>query len=329
VEISPDEEALVLATLDPIGAMAGTDNEKLQELLRDIPNMGADIDALLAGIAGDFGLDYGAPAVDPADAEPQIDRAEELNKVWQVKTGDLWRIGEHRLLCGDSTKAEDVARCLGGARPFLCVTDPPYCVEYDANWRNEADRANGKPRGDRAIGKVTNDDRADWRETWRLFPGDVIYSWHSAGAPSFVHAAALQASGFELRMQIIWAKNQFPIGRGDYHVKHEPCWYAVREGRASHRTNDRSQHTLWEIDKPTKSDTGHSTQKPLECMARPIRNHEPCEVYDPFLGSGTTMVACQNLGRKCYGIEISPAYCAVILQRMKDAFPELEIERTP
>ncbi|MEN6360057.1 MAG: DNA methyltransferase [Smithella sp.] len=264
---------------------------------------------------------------EPVDAEPQIDRAEELNKVWKVKTGDLWRLGEHRLLCGDSTKAEDVARLLGDRKPVLMVTDPPYGVEYDANWRNEADRANGRPYGASAIGKVTNDDRADWCEAWALFPGDVIYSWHPAGATSLVHAAALQDSGFNIRMQIIWAKNQFPIGRGDYHVKHEPCWYCVREGGKSNFTDDRTQTTLWEIDKPHKSDTGHSTQKPIECMARPMRNHNAPEVYDPFLGSGTTMVAAQNLGRKCYGLEISPAYCAVILQRMTDAFPGIKIER--
>ncbi len=257
---------------------------------------------------------------EPADAEPQIDQAEELNRVWQVKAGDLWQIGEHRLLCGDSTKAKDVARVLMGDVPFLCVTDPPYGVNYDANWRNEADRANGKSYGARAVGRVTNDDRADWRQAWQLFPGDVIYSWHPPGATSLIHADALQASGFQIRMQIIWAKNHFPIGRGDYHVKHEPCWYCVRDGKAAKFTDDRTQNTLWEIDKPNKSETGHSTQKPLECMARPIRNHESEFIYDPFLGSGTTMVASQNLTRKCRGIEISPNYCAVILQRMKDAF---------
>jgi DNA modification methylase len=130
-------------------------------------------------------------------------------------------------------------------------------------------------------------------------------------------------------MVIIWAKNQFPIGRGHYHVKHEPCFYAVRKGSTAGWIGDHSQTTLWDIDKPQKSETGHSTQKPLECMARPIRNHESEFVYDPFLGSGTTMVACQNLNRKCRGIEISPAYCAVILQRMADAFPGIEIKRLP
>jgi DNA modification methylase len=232
--------------------------------------------------------------------------------------GDLWILGEHRVMCGDSTQAEDVARLLAGAVPLLMVTDPPYGVDYKPNWRNEADLANGKPYRGRAVGLVTNDKRADWRDAWALFPGDVIYSWHPAGAPSLVHAAALQDSGFPIRMQIIWAKNHFPIGRGDYHVKHEPCWYCVREGKPSLMVDDRTQHTLWEIDKPHKSETGHSTQKPIECMAKPIRNHNSPMVYDPFLGSGTTLIAAEQLGRKCYGMEISPAYCDVIVKRWEN-----------
>ena len=118
------------------------------------------------------------------------------------------------------------------------------------------------------------------------------------------------------------------LSRGDYHWQHEPCWYAVRDGKRADRTEDRTQTTLWMIPARDDSGHGHSTQKPLECMARPIRNHKAAEVYDPFIGSGTTMVACENLHRKCYGIEISPDYCAVILQRMTDAFPGIKIERS-
>jgi DNA modification methylase len=263
---------------------------------------------------------------EPADAEPQIDKAAELNKVWQVKSGDLWQVGEHRLLCGDSTKAEDVEKVMGGEKARLMVTDPPYGVEYNADWRNEAKRPNGKPYGASAIGKVKNDDSADWTEVWRLFTGDVAYVFH-AGVKSHEVAASLVLCKFEMRALICWAKNTFAISRGHYHHQHEPCWYAVRKGGTGHWVGDRSQTTLWEIDKPQKSETGHSTQKPLECMARPIRNHDSEFVYDPFLGSGTTLVACENLKRRGVGIEISEDYCAVILQRMKDAFPDLEIRR--
>ena len=173
---------------------------------------------------------------------------------------------------------------------------------------------------------MENDDNADWTESWRLFPGDAAYVYH-AGAKASIVQASLEAAGFAIRAQIIWAKDRMAMSRGDYHWQHEPCWYAVREGGKGHRNDDRTQTTLWNIPARDDAGHGHGTQKPLECMARPIRNHHSEMVYDPFLGSGTTMVACENLKRKCRGIEISPDYCAVILQRMKDAFPSITIER--
>lgn len=162
---------------------------------------------------------------------------------------------------------------------------------------------------------MANDDRADWSAAWALTPSDVVYSWHPAGAPSLVHAKALQDSGFVLRMQIIWAKSNFPIGRGDYHVRHEPCWYAVREGKVAKRNDDRTQTTLWEINLDKNVEGGHSTQKPVECMARAIRNHDAPEVYEPFCGSGTTIVACEQLDRRCFAIEIEPVYVDVAVRR--------------
>jgi len=240
-----------------------------------------------------------------ADAEPQIDRAEELNKIWRVKSGDLWQIGEHRLLCGDSTKKEDVARVMGNDKPLLMVTDPPYGVEYESK-----------------KGAVTNDDRSEWKESYDLFQGAVAYVWHGERSSLDV-GINLRDSGFEIRARVIWVKPSITMGRGHYHFQHEGAWYAVRKGNKSGWIGDHKQSSVWQIDRDDKL---HPTVKPLECMARPIRNHEG-DVYDPFLGSGTTMVACQNLNRKCRGIEISPDYCAVILQRMTDAFPGIEIRR--
>jgi DNA modification methylase len=228
--------------------------------------------------------------------------------------------GRHRLLCGDATSAADVELALGGAKPHLMVTDPPYGVDYDPDWRNRADRANGKPYGARAIGRVSNDDRMDWREAWALFPGDVVYAWHPPGAMQVAHHAALVAADFEIRMQIIWAKQQFPIGRGNYHVQHEPCWYAVRKGKTAHWQGDRTQSTLWQIDKPVKSETGHSTQKPVECMKRPIENNSAAgdAVYDPFVGSGTTIIAAEMTGRACRALEINPVYVDVAVLRWQN-----------
>jgi len=117
----------------------------------------------------------------------------------------------------------------------------------------------------------------------------------------------------------VWSKEQGVISRGHYNNQHEPCWYAVRKGKTAGWNGDHKQTTLWQINKPHGKDTGHSTQKPLECMARPIRNHKCDTVFDPFLGSGTTLMACENLNRKCYAIEINPGYVAVTLERWADA----------
>lgn len=253
------------------------------------------------------GAEAKAGLTDP-DAVPELRKTD-------IVRGDLFQLGQHRLLCGDSTNADDVALVLDGARPFLCVTDPPYGVNYDPAWRSRAAEAGHLAYAAIRVGEVTNDDNADWSATWALTPSDVIYSWHPAGAPSLVHAKALQDSGFALRMQIIWAKSNFPIGRGDYHVRHEPCWYAVRDGKAAKRTDDRTQTTLWEINLDKNVEGGHSTQKPVECMARPIRNHEPCDVYEPFSGSGTTIIACEQLNRRAFAIEIEPAYVQVAIDR--------------
>ena len=146
----------------------------------------------------------------------------------QTVIGDVWLLGNHRLVCGDSTNADDVAKCLNGVEPHLMVTDPPYGVEYDADWRNHAMRANGAAVGGRAVGKVENDDNADWSEAWALFPGDVAYVWH-AGNKANIVADSLIACGLNIRAQIIWVKNNLIIGRGDYHPKHEPLWYAVKK----------------------------------------------------------------------------------------------------
>jgi DNA modification methylase len=233
--------------------------------------------------------------------------------------GDVWLLGKHRIVCGSSTEADTVAKVLNGVSPHLMVTDPPYGVEYDPNWRNEAKRAGGKAFGAFAVGKVENDGQSDWREAWALFPGHVAYVWH-AGVFAGNVADSLQACDFELRSQIIWAKNSHAISRGHYHWQHEPCWYAVKKGGTGHWVGDRSQMTLWKIDKPAKSETGHSTQKPVECMKRPIENNSsPGQaVYEPFSGSGTTIIAAEMTGRHCYAIELNPAYVDVAVKRWQD-----------
>jgi DNA modification methylase len=226
------------------------------------------------------------------------------------RIGDIWCLGPHRIVCGDSTDANLVRALLSGASPQLMVTDPPYGVEYDPEWRHRRGVNKSQRRG-----KVQNDEQADWSAAWTLFPGEIAYVWHGALRATIV-AESLFKSGFSIRAQIIWAKERLVMSQGDYHWQHEPCWYAVR--KKGNWTGDRKQTTLWNI--PTGGqdvETRHSTQKPVECMRRPILNNSnPGQVvYEPFLGSGTTLMAAQSTGRVCYGVEIDPLFVDVAIRR--------------
>lgn len=238
-----------------------------------------------------------------------------------VRIGDLWHLGRHRIICGDSTVPETVKALLEGKRPHLMVTDPPYGVDYDPQWRTHA--GVNKWTQNVATGVVSNDDRVDWEAAWRLFPGDVAYVWHG-GLHTTEVAKTLLAADFQIRSQIIWAKQSLVIGRGDYHWKHEPCWYAVRKGKTGHWAGDRKQSTVWEIANthPGQGDandmrTNHSTQKPIECMKKPIENNsKPGDlIYEPFSGSGTTIIAAEMTGRSCLAIELNPAYVELAIRR--------------
>lgn len=234
----------------------------------------------------------------------------------RVRFGDVWRLGKHRLVCGDATDPKTVAAALGRSRPHLMVTDPPYGVNYDPKWRGEViDRASGHRKSVRAIGAIVNDDNADWRKAWALFPGDVAYVWHAALNGDLVKRG-LEETGFFVRSQIIWDKGRLIISRGHYHWRHEPCWYAVRKGRTASWAGDRKQVTVWPI-LHRRSESGHAAQKPIDCMARPIANHtRPGDaIYDPFVGSGTTIIAAEMSGRRCCAIELNPAYVELAIAR--------------
>jgi len=287
---------------------AGWSEELLRLELGELKELGADLG--LIGFDGDELKVLFAPAVSAGLTDP--DAVPEVPVEPVTRPGDVWLLGHHRLLCGDATVASDVERVLGGLVPQLMVTDPPYGVDYDPTWRHAAGLNTSK-----RVGRVENDQRADWRQAWMLFPGAVVYVWHGA-LHAMTVADSLMACGFEIRSQIIWAKERLVIGRGHYHWQHEPCWYAVRQGRTATWTGDRTQTTLWTISsRHQDTDTVHGTQKPVECMRRPIENNStPGDaVYDPFLGSGTTLIAAEMTRRICCGLEINPSYCDVVVQR--------------
>lgn len=242
-----------------------------------------------------------------------------------TKLGEVWLLGPHRLMCGDCTDSDTVSKVLAGAKPHLMVTDPPYGVDYDPSWRGSLANAWGKPRG---TGLVENDTRADWTPAWKLFTGDVAYVW-CASMFNDVVIASLEAAGFERRAQLIWRKPHFAVGRGHYHWQHEPLWYAVKKGGTGHWQGDRKQSTVWDIVNAAagagshgeeNKTSGHGTQKPVECMKRPMENNsKPGEgVYEPFCGSGSTIIAAEMSGRICYALEIMPPYIDMAVKRWQN-----------
>lgn len=266
--------------------------------------------------------------------EPQVDRAEELNKVWQVQPGDLWEIPSktvkgkcHRLLCGDSTRKEDVERLMGGERADMVWTDPPYGVAVgDKNkFLKSIARSN---RFEENLVNDTLDEPELVQMLERAF--DLAMAHCLAGAAWYVAAPAgplhvlfgqvLKDRGI-WRQTIQWVKNNatFASLGVDYHWRCEPIFYGWIPNAAHRYYGGRKQDTVWEIDKPTKSPE-HPTMKPVELVTRAIENSalRGLVVYDPFVGSGTTIVASEMTGRLGHGMEIAERYAAVVLQRLAD-----------
>jgi len=305
-----------------LATQAGWDKEMLKAELGRLLDDDFEI-----GLLGFSDVELGAIMADRNQGRTDPDDVPGLRAEVVSAPGDVWRLGRHVLKVGDATSADDVADALAGVVPHLMVTDPPYGVSYDPSWRAETKRSDGTPvsTGNVATGEVSNDDRADWREAWALFPGDVAYVWHGALHAQVV-ADSLIATGLEIRSQIIWVKPRAPISRGNYHWRHEPCWYAVRKGKTGHWEGGRKQNTVWEIDNNDGANhdrehaTGHGTQKPVDLIRRSVENNSSAgqAVYEPFAGSGTTLIACEMTGRACHALEIDPRYADVIIRRWQD-----------
>jgi DNA modification methylase len=299
-----------------------TEEEAREYLIRSNKNLGEwDWEILKNDFDQSDLIDWGFEEIDfglePEETQGDDDVPEAGEKVI-TKPGDLYELGSHRLLCGDSTVATDVEKALGGQVPILMVTDPPYGVEYDPKWRDGLKTSKALS----SIGTVKNDDSADWGKAYSLFPGDICYVWHSG---NFTHIVSqnLQDCGFVIINPIIWAKSMLVMGRGNYHWKHEHCWYAVRKDKNHNWQGSRTQTTVWEIDsnhaflKDKEKTWGHSTQKPIPCMQIPILNNSKKGefVYDPFAGTGTTLIACEKNKRNCLTIEIDPGYVDICVKR--------------
>lgn len=310
-----------------------TDDQKREFIIKDNSAFGEwDLDALANAWSdlplADWGIDLpdewlNTKTEDNRDSEPQIDRAEELNQKWDVKAGDLWLIGEHRLLCGDSTKAEDVSKVMGGGMADMLLTDPPYGVSYVGKTADALTIENDALDDEELASLVLS----AFNNAQSICRGGAY--WYATVPPGPLHlifANDWKQRGI-LRQIMVWAKDSMVLGHSEYHYQHEPILFGWIPGKR-HKNPDRTRTTLWKYDRP-KASREHPTMKPVELWMQAVRDGsiQGESVFDPFLGSGTTMVACQNLNRKCRGIEISTNYCAVILERMITAFPEIDIRR--
>lgn len=339
VDLEPDEERLALATFDPIAAMAAADREQLDALLQSVNTGDAAVQAMLSELAKQSGLDYGKSPVE--DAEPQLDRAEELCERWGSEVGQLWHLGEHRLVCGDCTDRAVVERVMGGERAQLGLTSPPYAVgkEYEADTTFEEHLALLRGVADRAL------------ET--IVPGGFFFvNFGEIAAQS--HTKPLTGSdrqclypiskdywqifhverGCDLYAQRVWYKpfNRLQQPFWSYHtsIPHHQEWEWLWTWRMPGGDGDQvydwdiSVHAVWDTRNEATDDkplTRHTAAFPVCLPERALKAHsaEGAIVWEPFSGSGTTLIACERLGRKCRAIELSPAYVAVSLQRFLDA----------
>jgi DNA modification methylase len=237
-----------------------------------------------------------------------------------VKFGDVIKIGPHTLLCGDATEKSMVAQLLGDAIPQLMITDPPYGVKLQVRDRH---KANSARVGDNELEdlRVRNDHRANWSKAFYLSRARIAYVWHAATATD-VAFQAFRDGDYEPRQAVVWVKNRAALSRAAYHWKHESAIYGVRQFETAHWKGDRKQTTVWEAEVPPAVERIHPTQKPLLLYTKPIENHTDKGdiIYDPFAGSGTIFAAAQETGRIAKAVEIEPAFCQRIMDRMKDQY---------
>jgi DNA modification methylase len=352
LDVSAEQARLLGLALNKISG--SWDEQLLARLIADLQAV-PDVDLTLSGFGEDEIEDLlrSLETREKREHVESFDLDEALEEArWapRTKPGDLWILGDQRLLCGDATSPADVARLLDGAEPKLLTTDPPYGVSLDGSWRDgvynalapaektymrvngqpDADDATRAPAGARGRTRghrnttLSGDTRVDWSEAFALVPSLTVgYVWH-AGVHAAEVAQGLEQIGFEIVAQVIWDKGLFAMGRSWYHWSHEPCWVVRKKGAKVPFRGSRDQATIWRVPSPKMIMGGsaeprldHPTQKPLSLFETPIRNHiKPGEsLYEPFSGSGTALIAAERTGTRCYAMEIDPIYVEVALRR--------------
>lgn len=261
-----------------------------------------------------FDFDWGLPEESQEVTEDKVPAADEENEPISQR-GDIWQLGRHRLMCGDSTKTEDVQKLAGGAKIDMLLTDPPYGVDYVGKTKDALKIENDAKTDDEFVLFLQN---AFAAADGVMKQGAVFYIWH-ADSKAYVFRMACQMVGWEVRQVLIWVKNTMVLGRQDYQWKHEPCLYGWKDGAGHLWAADRKQTTVLEFDKPN-ANREHPTMKPVALFDYQIRNNTKGGdiVLDLFGGSGTTVIACEQNGRTAYVMEYDPKYVDVIVKRWEN-----------
>jgi DNA modification methylase len=321
-DVTDEEADKILLTYDPVGALYAAERANLEALIARVETDAAGTAAMIEGLAQLHHLDAGKPGKTDPDALP----AEAPDPITQP--GDLWLLGDHRLLCGDATSAEDFARLMDGEQAGLVFTDPPYGVDYASRFDRMANDALTRDALSMFLTAAFRNIAAAAAE------GAAVYIWH-ASATRDDYAYAMKAAGLVEIQYLIWAKGSLVLGHADYQWQHEPCFYAARDGDTPSFYGDRNVRLapdetatvlaesgltdVWQVRRDTAT-AEHPTQKPVELAERALQNSSRAGdvVLDAFLGSGTTLIAAERLGRRCFGMELEPRYVDLAVRRWED-----------
>jgi site-specific DNA-methyltransferase (adenine-specific) len=321
--LTPSQVRAYVIADNKLALNAGWDDQMLRSELESLQDDGFNMD--LTGFSDEELAELLEPEVVEGETDP--DQTPEVPVEPITKLGDVWILGNHRLMCGDSTSIESAKRLMGDDLADLLITDPPYNVDMTA--KNEMLQKAGKARKDESTFGIQNDKMSndDFRQFLRdvystansvMREGGVFYIWHADSEGHNFRGACIDVE-WKIRQCLVWVKSVFAIGRSDYHWKHEPCLYGWKDGASHYWGSDRSQTTVLDFKKPSKSEL-HPTMKPVELFEYQIGNSSKANdvVLDLFGGSGTTAIACERLSRKARLMELDPKYCDVIVKRWED-----------
>lgn len=323
---SDADEMAVLIGDNRFAELSEPDSDEIAAILKELDGQ---IDLDLTG----FDEDALDDILDHSEEKPAEQPIPEPPKVPVSKAGDLYVLGNHRLLCGDSTKEEDVLRLMDGNKAVLFATDPPYLVGYDG-----CNHPQGNKDWSETYGATWDDADAN-TDLYKNFlalavkcaiaPDAPVYIWHASRRQKMLEEE-MEAAGFLVHCQIVWVKNRPVMTRTWYLWQHEPCLMGWIKGNRPKRVTKNFESTVWTIDTLSGDERPeHPTPKPLECFQIPMRQHtrEGAICYEPFCGSGSQLIAAEELGRRCFGMEISPAYCDVIVKRYLNLDPSHRVLR--